>query len=154
MHKLCANFPDTVDDFVCRAHTGLGSLRTQHAEGLQNKHAGADSNHSQIMTQLGTAIRMYTAQSLNASVVQPGQVHRLGSWLRVCNTQHVTISIKLVNWTAFQATAAPISPKPALLKQQQGHLRMFSGSSSSRCTKALQKLPAQQMWKFAVTRHD
>jgi hypothetical protein len=75
--------------------------------------------HSQIMTQLGTAIRMYMPQSRNASAVQPGHVHFDGSWLRVCITQQLTISTRLVACTASQAMAAPSSPRPNLQQQQQ-----------------------------------
>jgi hypothetical protein len=66
------------------------------------------------MTQLGTAMRMYMPQSRNASVVHPGHVHFEGSWLRVCMTQQLTISIRLVACTASQAIAAPNSPMPNL----------------------------------------
>jgi hypothetical protein len=97
----------------------------------------ADSNsrrHSQIMTQLGTAIRMYMPQSLNASIVQPGQVHFDGSWLRVCITTQLTISVRLVACTASHAMAAPSSPMPNLQHRPGAEIRGSAcGSESVQC---------------------
>lgn len=104
------------DTTSCTAFVASNAKPARAAGRAANKQRNTCNQrlHLHIMTQLGIAIRMYVEQSRKASVVQPGHVQRLGSWLRVCNTQQVIISTRLVAWTASQASAAPIKPSSAL----------------------------------------